>query len=306
MQNFCPLCMKNGIKRRVKAFQINLEEAVWACPGEECIWPLDHDVQDLTFFKRNAITYDWKESDLLKENIPVSMELSLYTPPVTPGRIELSNELNDNGMMVENLTNSSIEDKIDEMFPEEELIHLKRELANSNKLSLLDPLELENNLTEKSINITKQGNASLSSFKIQPKVTDIQKTNIDLTIFSSVDECCNKQKLQKFRQLSTDTNNITDIIKNCDILFDNTFFNKLDLNTQCEIESKQNKNNIMQLDDVANQVEKFSPQMLLEATQTIDSSIMSLVATDNSILNTSESYLNFDAILEDFFNDENI
>lgn len=252
--------------------------------------------------KRNAFTCDWKESDLLKENIPMSVELSFDTPPVTPGRTELSKELHDIEMIVENLTNSSTEDKIEEMFSEE-FIHIKRELASSNKFPLLDPFELKNNHIEKSI--TKQGNADVNSFEVQPKISgDVQKTSVNFTIFSSVDERCNNKKS---RQLPTDTNNIMDIIENCDILFDDTLCSKSDLNTQCEIESKQDKNSVTQLDDTANHVEQIGSQVLLEATQsTIDSSIMSLVETNNSILNTSESDLNIDAILEDIFNDENI
>lgn len=262
------------------------------------------------FLERNAVTCDWEESDLLKENISMLMELSLYTPPVTPGRAELSKESsNDIGMMVENLTNPAM-DKLGEMSPEE-FIHSKKDLVISDKLPLLDPFELENNFTEKNIDViyTKPGNTSVNSFKVLPKVTDIQKTNIDLTIFSSVSECYNNQKVQKLRQLPTDINNITDLIKNYDILFDNTSCNKLDLNTQCEMESDQNKNSMIQLDDMAN-VEKFSPEIMLEATQSTNyASITSLVATNNSILNMPDCDFNIDtidAILEDIFNDKNI
>lgn len=35
MGEFCPLCMKRGFKKKMKAIQINLEEAVWMCESEE-------------------------------------------------------------------------------------------------------------------------------------------------------------------------------------------------------------------------------------------------------------------------------
>ena len=35
MEDFCPLCLKKGIKNEIKLFQINLEEGVWLCKNEE-------------------------------------------------------------------------------------------------------------------------------------------------------------------------------------------------------------------------------------------------------------------------------
>ncbi|XP_077990028.1 uncharacterized protein LOC144444475 [Glandiceps talaboti] len=37
---WCPLCEKIGSKRRLKLFQINLEEAVWICDNDKCPYPL--------------------------------------------------------------------------------------------------------------------------------------------------------------------------------------------------------------------------------------------------------------------------
>lgn len=31
MYQMCPWCLKNGIKSKIKAYQINLKEAVWLC-----------------------------------------------------------------------------------------------------------------------------------------------------------------------------------------------------------------------------------------------------------------------------------
>lgn len=301
MQTFCPLCMKSGVQNRIKAFQINLEEAVFACSGEKCVWPFGY--EDLRLLERDAITYDWLESDLPKENMLMSIELSFYTPPITPGSIEFSSgkELSD-GVIVENSIDSSIEDKI-EMLLKEEFICSKEEFVSLDNGQVFDLFELQNELTEKSMDITKQGNTSVNSFKVQPKIIDIQKTNIDLTILPSDEYGCHNEKSQKLRQSPTDTNNITDIIKNCDILLDNTLCN--DLSVQCEIESEQNKNSIIQLDNMTDCVEKFSSQTMLEATQSpIDSSM----SFSDSILNTSKCDVNIDdidAFLEDIIN-ENI
>lgn len=35
MQYLCPLCLKNGIKKKIKLLQINLQEAVWMCEEEK-------------------------------------------------------------------------------------------------------------------------------------------------------------------------------------------------------------------------------------------------------------------------------
>lgn len=35
MQDLCPLCLKSGIKKKIKLLQINLQEAVWMCEEEK-------------------------------------------------------------------------------------------------------------------------------------------------------------------------------------------------------------------------------------------------------------------------------
>ncbi|XP_035743740.1 putative uncharacterized protein DDB_G0282133 isoform X1 [Vespa mandarinia] len=87
MQEFCPLCDKRGFRRRIKALQINFHEAIWACEGEECEWPFGH--ADFIFIQRkvgNTWSCYWDDLNLKTMNnyVPVSTELTLYTPPETP------------------------------------------------------------------------------------------------------------------------------------------------------------------------------------------------------------------------------
>ncbi|XP_078034316.1 uncharacterized protein LOC144468604 [Augochlora pura] len=42
MEDLCPLCLKNGAKKKVKLLQINLHEAVWMCEEEKCPWPFGY------------------------------------------------------------------------------------------------------------------------------------------------------------------------------------------------------------------------------------------------------------------------
>lgn len=39
--NLCPICLKNGVKKKIKLLQINLQEGVWVCEEEKvyfCIY----------------------------------------------------------------------------------------------------------------------------------------------------------------------------------------------------------------------------------------------------------------------------
>ncbi|XP_012278047.1 uncharacterized protein LOC105698395 [Orussus abietinus] len=87
MEKYCPLCAGKGLKKQLKAFQLNLTEAVWLCESEECEWPYGH--EDFNFFTRKvgeAWSYDWAsyKNKLKTVNAPIASELALYTPPVTP------------------------------------------------------------------------------------------------------------------------------------------------------------------------------------------------------------------------------
>ncbi|XP_066593623.1 uncharacterized protein [Prorops nasuta] len=46
----CPICLNNGLKCKIKAIQINFQEAVWACESATCLWPFGY--RDCTFIPR--------------------------------------------------------------------------------------------------------------------------------------------------------------------------------------------------------------------------------------------------------------
>ncbi|XP_046752007.1 uncharacterized protein LOC124414895 [Diprion similis] len=92
MLKFCPLCDKNGYKKKLMLFQINLEEAVWLCESPKCPWPFGY--QEFRFVARKigetwSATWEQpKPGIVVKSSEPVHIslnELGLDTPPVTPG-----------------------------------------------------------------------------------------------------------------------------------------------------------------------------------------------------------------------------
>ncbi|XP_058796603.1 uncharacterized protein LOC131667276 isoform X2 [Phymastichus coffea] len=89
---YCPLCSKNGAKVRVRAYQLNLEEAVFMCSTKECTWPVGY--HELLFMDRllgKHSTNNWPEvadkflAEHFKKQCDSLSELSAYTPPQTPG-----------------------------------------------------------------------------------------------------------------------------------------------------------------------------------------------------------------------------
>lgn len=88
MQDLCPLCLKSGIKKKIKLLQINLQEAVWMCEEEKCIWPLGY--EDFLFCPRavgkiwSCYWDDYKPTiTKLKENI-TSTKSSLCNTLISP------------------------------------------------------------------------------------------------------------------------------------------------------------------------------------------------------------------------------
>ncbi|GAB1864984.1 hypothetical protein CAJAP_06063 [Camponotus japonicus] len=306
MMRFCPLCIKNGLKRKIKAFQLSFEEAVWSCEAEDCPWPIGHD--EIAFFQRNALTCDWNENlpppiGIPEESISMPMELLLYTPPVTPG--ELSKESTDSAS-TECSFNLSSENKTDEILVRNEVIYstsTKEPIGSSPTLEL-SKLENNNFIKEKR-NSTKEENASVNVCKVLPRITNIQKTHLDVTFLSKSEECCNEE-IHKDKHLNNQTNTTIDNIENT--LLDNTLCKEIDLDTQCKIESEQDKNSKMQLDDEMNKTEtNLNIEMLLEPDKPLfgANDINNLNTTNNSASNISNVSLNIDKILEDILNTEN-
>ncbi|XP_019883169.1 uncharacterized protein LOC105251547 isoform X2 [Camponotus floridanus] len=302
MMRFCPLCIKNGLKRKIKAFQVSFEEAVWSCEGEDCPWPIGHD--EIAFFQRNALTCDWNENlpppiGIPEESISMPMELLLYTPPVTPG--ELSKESTDSAS-TECSFNLSSENKTDEILVRNEVIYstsTKEPIGSSPTLELS---RLENYFIKEKRNSTKEENASVNVCKVLPRITNIQKTHLDVTFLSKSEECCNEE-VHKDKYLNNQTT--MDITENT--LLNNILCKQIDSDTQCKIESEQDKNSKMQLDDEMNKTEtNLNIEMLLEPDkQLFGANDINILNTNNSASNISNVSLNIDKILEDILNTEN-
>lgn len=270
----------------------------------QCPWPIGY--EELTFFPRTALTCDWNKElpppiGIPEGNMSMSMELLLYTPPVTPGE-ELSKESTDSANTECSLSPTS-ENKLDETLLKDKVIHSTKEPTGS--LPVLELSELEsNNFIEERRNSTKEKNTSASTCKTLPKIINIQKTNLDITFLSKSDKCDN-EKIYKHNHLPIDLT-MTDIAENT--LFNNTLCEKIDLDTQCKRGSKQNKNSKVQLDDKMNGTEThFNTETLSVTDEPLfdANDINNQNTTNNSSSNVPDVSLNIDKILEDILSTEN-
>ncbi|XP_015122756.1 uncharacterized protein LOC107045132 [Diachasma alloeum] len=87
MDEYCPLCHKVGNYKKIRAIQVNHDEAVWLCEEEKCPWPFGY--EEFKFIPRrieelSKKTYSRTETGKNKEATAISTELGVYTPPVTP------------------------------------------------------------------------------------------------------------------------------------------------------------------------------------------------------------------------------
>ncbi|XP_077270406.1 uncharacterized protein LOC143901754 [Temnothorax americanus] len=272
MEKFCPLCAKNGIKRRVKVFQVNLEEAMFSCESDQCVWPIGY--EELKFFPRPALSCNWDEelSFAKEEDMPALMELSLYTPPVTPGG-ELSKELTEIAS-TEYSPNPPAEDKVGTL-PRCEYVSSKEspELGSINS-------------TEEDRGITNEQIEGVNIFRLLPKITSIEKTNINLTIFSNVadSEHCDNRKIQEQEHSLMDAS-IMDFSEDFDVS-DNAC-TQFDLNTQCKTRGESGK---------------LQSETLSEPMKTlIDINITNSSGGTNEV---NKCNSDIDALLEDILNGE--
>ncbi|XP_043263082.1 myb-like protein D [Colletes gigas] len=87
MQDLCPICLKNGLKKKVKLLQINLQEGVRVCEEEKCIWPFGY--EDFVICQRvvgkiwSCYWDDYKSTPKLKEAVATSAKPALYSIPTT-------------------------------------------------------------------------------------------------------------------------------------------------------------------------------------------------------------------------------
>ncbi|XP_011053992.1 PREDICTED: uncharacterized protein LOC105145844 isoform X2 [Acromyrmex echinatior] len=251
-------------------------------------WPVGY--EELTFFPRAASSYNWEEPSFAKEDIPVPIEFTLYTPPVTPGS-ELTKELTE----ITNAEYSSyptMEDKI-ETVPECKFITSTKESTDSNESSLLELADIN---SKESKNMNKQ----IVDVRTLPKIVNIEKTNINFKIFSNIDNNCDNKKLQE-RNYSLNTN-VMDTFKNLDI--SNNKCTEFGLSQQYNTTNEQNENGKLQLDATVNEVKTDV------GTETLSKAEKRLIDLDTTInLNTTnqstESTSNdIDTLLEDILNNE--
>ncbi|XP_012539501.1 uncharacterized protein LOC105838469 [Monomorium pharaonis] len=302
MADYCPLCAKSGIKRRIKVFQINFEEALRACESEECTWPFGY--EELKIFPRSALSCTWEEEPAspIEEDSGLALtELSLYTPPVTPGQ-ELSKELTET-VSTECSTNPPVEDKVGILPNKYDFI--TKESTDSNESPLLELIELGSiNCIERKDSLTSEQIANgINVSRTLPKIISIEKTNINLKIISNTDKHDDRKVQSQSLTNAMDTVEIFTLSDGtCAELGLNMLHKTRD---ELKDESGELQSNII-LD--VNSVETRSMHSESETKMLVD---VDIVDNTHSVNTTSESVGNIstngdiDVILEDIINDEN-
>ncbi|XP_018339302.1 PREDICTED: uncharacterized protein LOC108746820 isoform X2 [Trachymyrmex septentrionalis] len=245
--------------------------------------------EDLIFFPRVATSCNWEESSFAKEDVPVPVDFTLYTPPETPGS-ELTKELTEI-TSAEYSSCPTMKDKI-ETVPECEFVTSTKESTDSNKSSLFESFELADINSKESKNMNKQ----IVDVKIVPKIVNIEKTNINLKIFSNIDNNCDNRKLQECNYPFMNTS-VMDTFKNLDI--SNNKYTEVGLSQQYNTTNEQNENDKLQLDATVNEVKTdVGAETLSKAKNTLvdlDTTV-TLDTTNQSTENTLDT---LDTILED-------
>lgn len=267
----------------------------------QCIWPFGY--QELVFLQR--IFDDCKKPYPIKEDNSMSMELSSYTPCMTRGQNgskELTNTRN-----TKYLSKSLFNDKHNRIFSKNEFN--SKELTNSNKLSLWKSFKPESNgVIEEDNNNMKENNTNINIFKALPKITNIQRTSIDLTkILPSATNSYDSDKLQKHSQSFSHITSEIDIVEKPNALFDITSCEDLNLNTSDEKENRQIEEGKTQTNVTTNQLKtnvNSTTEALPKFTDVIDSNTVMNSTLDYSTLSTLDNDLNIDAILEDILTTE--
>jgi len=227
------------------------------------------------------------------------MELSLYTPPVTP-RGEFSKELTEIASTEYSL-NPPMEDKVGTL-SKCEYIASTKESIGPNKSPLFESLELGTiNSTEENRSIM---NEQIIGVRTLPKIINIEETNINLKIFSNVDEHCDNSKVQE--PLLMDAT-IMDTFKNLYVSDSAStgFGSSMQHKTEQQIGSEQSENDKLQLDTTMNDIEtNFGAETLSETMKTFDLDVTNnLNTTNESVANISNG--DIDTLLENIFNGEN-
>ncbi|CAK9821577.1 hypothetical protein ANTRET_LOCUS282 [Anthophora retusa] len=158
MQDFCPLCLKNGIKKEIKLLQINLQEAVWICEEEKCIWPFGY--EDFVFSQRavgkiwSCYWNDCKPTTSRSKETSASMK--------HPSSIKHSS----NEFIVNSNTHCSKN---------------VNDITDNSNLQSIKNTKTENEHTKEKDGIYMQNVKNGSNVRGIPKITSIEKTNIDIS-----------------------------------------------------------------------------------------------------------------------------
>ncbi|XP_043519523.1 putative uncharacterized protein DDB_G0286901 isoform X1 [Frieseomelitta varia] len=169
MEDFCPLCLKKGIKNEIKLFQINLEEGVWLCKNEECVWPFGY--KDFAFCPRpvgkvwSCYWDDYKPSNC-KEKVTSSPLKSVlcHTSTISTQNTEMIEMTNSSDIhCLKNINNISSSSNV---------TNSKISFNNLHTSGFEEPSIIPN------IDIEKDSNKNVLNKKITATDTNVYKSNL--------------------------------------------------------------------------------------------------------------------------------
>ncbi|XP_015433740.1 PREDICTED: uncharacterized protein LOC107189670 [Dufourea novaeangliae] len=201
MQDLCPLCLKKGVKRRVKLLQINLQEGVWICEEEKCIWPFGY--EGFVFCPRivgkiwSCYWDDHKSTPKLK--LCSSSALPIISPNLMTNHSKSINtanpiKINNDTDVLQNMCQESqilpSENKGEYNVNTEAISNPDR---SNDSLLLIDDCTEGTKIKNEFINsiakefkreddsCTQRNHQNTNSLRGIPKITSIEKTNIDIS-----------------------------------------------------------------------------------------------------------------------------
>ncbi|XP_053989197.1 putative uncharacterized protein DDB_G0289263 isoform X1 [Hylaeus volcanicus] len=213
MQDLCPMCLKNGVKKKVKLLQINLQEGVWVCEDEKCVWPFGY--EDFVFYHRvvgkiwSCYWDDCKSTSKLKEAIAIPTKSALCSASTTS----------------ENMSNECISSTI----------------LGMNHSESIDRVNNSSNTMETSTNHVQNSDDKESNILLHVNKTEPCNVNNSLSKISTTGLNLDDSSLQL-------VNNSTKNMK-----IENEFVNSLDVHVKEEkVSCTQNINNLRGIPKITN------------------------------------------------------
>ncbi|XP_017762485.1 PREDICTED: probable myosin light chain kinase DDB_G0279831 [Eufriesea mexicana] len=248
MQDLCPLCLKNGAKKKIKLLQINLQEAVWVCEEDKCIWPFGY--ENFVFCPR-VVGKNWScYWDDFKPTIPrlkENSEILLGSTPTVSIKhtqkeiinnsnvhcLEDINDISNNSNIIDSkpsfsdlctpvsegpniISNiKSKEDCNENKILNEKITTSSINIHNSSLQSIDNDIKVKNervnsvNKQNKEQNdISTESIKNINNIKTIPKIINIEETNIDI----SASKIENKTSIQEeLNEKVLDINKFIDI-----------------------------------------------------------------------------------------------